>query len=163
MLSLSYMDTSMKGATMMEVRDFPTYGEMFAIEHAARRAQAAELSRLIGLGFRKLVALARKTAGALSNMLDLSATGGGSGNTEASTTLTSIMEGLYESLPEDVRKRYAEELATAVRVAPVLDMGFAAWEFGARVIAQLFRGIARTLRASARGFDIAARRLMPMP
>ena len=43
---------------MMEVRDFPTYGEMFAIEHAARRAQAAELSRLIGLG---LVQSSRRT------------------------------------------------------------------------------------------------------
>jgi len=149
----------MKGTAMMEVRDFPTYGEMFAIEHAARRAQAAELSRLIGLGFRKLIALARKTANVLSNALELPATGGGSGSPGASTTLTSIMEELYESLPDDVRLRYAEELATAVRVAPVLDLGFAAWEFTARFLARFFRGIAQTLRASARGLDIAARRL----
>lgn len=148
---------------MMEVRDFPTYGEMFAIEHAARRAQAAEVSRLLALALRKLIALARKAAGALLNAFDRPATGGGSGNTEAPTTLTSIMEELYESLPDDVRLRYAEELATAVRVAPVLDLGFAAWEFAARVLAQLFRSVAQALRTSARGLDMAARRLMPLP
>ena len=148
---------------MMEVRDFPTYGEMFAIEHAARRAQAAEVSRLLALAFRKLIALARKAGGALSNAFDLPATGGGPGKPRASTTLTSIMEELYESLPDDVRLRYAEELATAVRIAPVLDLGFAAWEFVARVLAQLFRGAAQTLRASARGLDMAAVRLMSLP
>jgi len=148
---------------MLQLRDFPTYHEILAIEHAARRAQAAEVSRLIALAFGKLVALTRKMAGALSSAFDLPVTGGSSGSSGSSTTLTSIMEELGASLPDEVRTRYAEELATAIRVAPVLDMGFATWESAVHVLAQTFRGIAQALRATARGLDVAARRLMPMP
>jgi len=148
---------------MYQLRDFPTYDEILAIEHAARRAQAAEVSRLIALGFRKLFALTRKMAGVLSDALALPATGGESGSSGSATTLTSIMKELGASLPEEVRNRYSEELATAIRVAPVLDMAFAAWESVVRVLAQAFRGIAQALRATARGLDVAARRLMPLP
>ena len=148
---------------MMQLRDFPTYGEMFAIEHAARRAQAAEVSRLIALGFRKLITLARKAAGILSGALHQPTTGGRSGNSVASPTLSSIMRELGESLPEDVRARYGEELATAIRVAPVLDLGFAAWEFTVRVLAQGFRSVAQGLRAGAWCLDAAARRLIALP
>ncbi len=148
---------------MLQLRDFPTYDEILAIEHAARRAQAVEVSRLVALAFGKLVALTRKMAGALSSAFDLPVTGGSPGGSGSSTTLTSIMKELGASLPDEVRIRYSEELATAIRVAPVLDIAFAAWESVVRVLAQAFRGIAQALRATARGLDVAARRLMPLP
>jgi len=149
---------------MIELRDYPAYDQILAIEHAARRAQAEEIRRLAILGASRLTALTRQFAAALARALDqtpVPATGGSSGKSEP-TTLASIMAELGASLPDELRTRYAEELATATRVAPAIDFGLAAWDFTVRAVAGLFQVFAYGLRAGAWGLDSVARRLMPL-
>ncbi|HXV12352.1 MAG TPA: hypothetical protein VD839_16255 [Burkholderiales bacterium] len=150
---------------MMMVRDFPTYEEIQAFERAARRAQAEEMYRLATLAAGSLKSLAAKFAAVLSGALHQTpslATTGGPGDSNSPATLLSILEDLADSLPENLRARHEAELMTAMRVAPVIDLGIAAWEFTVRVLAGTIRGIAQVLRAGARGLDVAARRLMPL-
>jgi len=150
---------------MKQILSCPTYGEILTIERAARRAQAAEMVRLATLAAGKLKALTREFAAALSRAFEQSpakATRSGSGKSGVPTTLVSIMEELGASLPDELRTRYAEELATAARVAPAIDLGFAAWDLTVRVLAWAFQGVARGLRAGAWCLDVAARRLMPL-
>jgi len=149
----------------MMVRDFPTYEEIQAFERAARRAQAEEMYRLVALAAGKLKALAGKFLAALSGAPDKPAavaTGGGLRDSDARPALLSILEDLAASLPAELRTRYAEELLTAARVAPVIDLGFAMWDVTVRTVAGTIRGIAQGLRAGAWCLDVAARRLMPL-
>jgi hypothetical protein len=149
---------------MMKVRDFPTHEEIRALELAARRAQSDEIYRLAALAVSRLKALAGQLAATLSGTLDQPpavATGRGSGHSGARATLLSIMEELAASLPDDLRSRYAEELMTAARVAPLIDFGFAMWDFTVRTLAGIIHGIAHGLRVGAWCLDVAARRLMP--
>jgi len=150
---------------MVQLRDFPTQEEIRAFELAARRAQSEEIYRLAALAAARLKALAGKFAAPSLRALDqppAPATGRGPGHSSASGTLLSIMEELAASLPDDLRTRYSEELMTAARVAPLIDLGFAMWEFTVRALAGVIRGIAQGLRAGARCLDFAARRLMPL-
>jgi hypothetical protein len=150
---------------MKHILYYPTYGEILTIERAARRAQAVEMIRLAALAASKLKALSRQFAVALSRAFDqpaAPATRSRHGNSGAPATLVSIMEELGASLPDELRTRYAEELATAARVAPAIDFGLAAWDFTVRVLAGAFQGIAQSLRAGAWCLDAVARRLMPL-
>lgn len=148
---------------MMQLRDFPTHGEIRAFELAARRAQSEEIYRLATLAASRLKVLAGKFAATLSRAPDQPpATRRGPGHSSAPGTLLSIMEELAASLPDDLRTRYSEELMTAARVAPLIDLGFAMGEFTVRTLAGVFRGIAQGLRAGARCLDVAARRLVPL-
>jgi hypothetical protein len=63
----------------------------------------------------------------------------GSRDVGARATLSSIMEDLGTSLPAELRVRYAEEWATARRIAPVIDFGLAAWDFSVRALARVFQ------------------------
>jgi hypothetical protein len=150
---------------MMMVRDFPTYEEIQAFERAARRAQAEEMYRLATLAASRLKALAAKFVATFSEALDQTpapTATGGPGDSNVPVTLLSILEELAASLPANLRARHEAELMTAMRVAPALDLGIAAWEFTVRVLAGAIRGIAQVLRAGAWGLDAAARRLMPL-
>ena len=150
---------------MVQVRYFPTYEEIQALERAARRAQAEEIYRVATLAARRLKALTARFAAALSGALDQTpslATTGGPGDSNAPATLLSILEDLADSLPENLRARHEAELMTAMRVAPAIDLGIATWEFTVRMIAAAIHGIAQVLRAGAWGLDAAARRLMPL-
>lgn len=150
---------------MMHQRYFPTHEEIRVLERAARRAQSEEIFRLAALAASRVKALAGGFAAALSRALEqppAPTTGGGSGNSGAPATLLSILEELAASLPDEMRTRYAEELLTAARVAPVIDLGFAMWDFTVRTVAGIIHGIAQGLRAGAWCLDVAARRLMPL-
>lgn len=150
---------------MKQLHYYPTHDEILAIERAARRARAAEMVRLATLAASKLKALTRQLAAALSRALDRPpalAARSGSSDVGACATLASIIEELGASLPADFRVRYAGELAAAARVAPAIDLGLAAWDFTVRALARVFQGAASGLRAGARSFDMAARRLTPM-
>jgi hypothetical protein len=151
---------------MMQQRCFPTYEEIRALEAAARRAQSEEIFRVAALAAGKLKALAGTFLAALSGAPDKPAavaTGGGLRDSDARPTLLSILEDLAASLPDELRARYAEELLTAARVAPVIDLGFATWDFTVRTVAGIIHGIAQGLRAGAWCLDVAARRIMPLP
>ena len=149
---------------MIQLRDYyPTYDELHAIEQAARRAQAEEMRRLAVLGASRLKALVLQFAGASSRAADQtlpSATRNGPGNSRGGETLVSIMEKLGDSLPPRVKVLYAEDLATATRVAGAIDFCIEAWNFTVGVVAGVFHGIAQGLRAGAWFLDLAARRLM---
>lgn len=150
---------------MKQLLYYPTFDEIIAIERAARRAQAAEMVRLATIAASKLKALTRSFAAALSRSLDrppAPVTRSGSRDVGARATLSSIMEELGASLPAELRVRFGEELATAARVAPVIDFGLAAWDFSGRALARVFQGAARGLRAGAWSLDVAARRLTPV-
>ena len=151
---------------MTETRFYPDYGEMLQIERAARYHRAAEMGRLVVLAAGKLKALARRSAAALSRSLDPAPapkTGGGGEHSSSSATLASIMEELVASLPDELRTRYSQELMTAARIAPAIDLGIETWEFIVRIAAGTIHGIAQGLRGSAWCLDVAARRLMPLP
>ncbi|KPK55121.1 MAG: hypothetical protein AMJ63_00710 [Myxococcales bacterium SG8_38_1] len=155
----------MKGNGMMKLRAYPTYDEILAIEHAARGARAMELARLAVHAASKLKALTRQVAAAILPALDQTpapATVSSYNHTVAPGTLASVMEELGASLPSELRTRYAEELATAARVAPAIDFGCAALDFAVCVVAGVFQGVAQGLRAGAWCLDAAARRLMPL-
>ena len=148
---------------MKQILCYPTYGEILAIERAARHAQAVEMVRLAALAASKLKAITHRCATALSRSLNpASGTGDGNRHAEAPVTLASILEELAASLPEEMRKRHSQELLTAARVAPVIDLGIAAWEFLARIVAGMIHGTAQSLRAGAWCLDAAARRLLPL-
>jgi hypothetical protein len=150
---------------MMQLRDFPTHEEIRAFELAARRAQSEELYRLAALAASELKALAGKFLTALSGALDKPAAvaaGGGLRDSDARPALLSILEDLAASLPDELRTHYADELLTAARVAPAIDLGFAMWDFTVRTAAGIIRGTAQGLRAGAWCLDVAARRLMPL-
>lgn len=150
---------------MMKLRAYPTYDEILAIEHAARRAQAEEIGRLAVLGASRLKALALQFAGVVSSALDQSpalATRRGSGNSQRRTALASVMEELCASLPPQVRVLYAEDLAVATRVAGAIDFCIAIWDFTVGILAGVFHGLAGGLRAGAWCFEVAARRLTPL-
>lgn len=148
---------------MRQLRDYPTYDEILAIEHAARRAQAAEVGRLAILAASELKARTLQIAAVLWRAFEQAtapATRSAYGGSDVPATFASIIEELGASLPGEVRARYAEDLATATRVAEAIDFGVAAWDFTAGVLAQVFQGMARSLRAGAWFLDTAARRLM---
>ena len=150
---------------MRQVRDFPTYAEIQALERAARRAQAEEMYRLATLSASRLKALAVRFAAGVSRAIDQPSalrTGAGSVGSHAPATLLSILENLSASLPDDLRERHAAELATAMRVAPAIDLAVALWDFTVRVVAGAIRTVAQGLRAGAWCLDLAARRLMPL-
>ncbi len=149
---------------MMQLRDFPTHEEIRALELAARRAQSEEICRLAALAVNRLKALAGEFTAAFFRAPDeppAPATGGGSSRSGAPATLLSIMEELAASLPHDLRTRYAEELMTAARVAPAIDLGISTWELTVRFLASAIHAIADGLRAGAWCLDVAARRFMP--
>ena len=151
---------------MTDTRFYPDYSELLRIEQAARYDRAAEMGRLAALAVGKLKTLARRSAAALSRSLDpatVARTGGGAEHSGSSVTLASIMEELVASLPDELRTRYSQELLTAARVAPAIDLGIETWEFIVRIAAGTIHGIAQGLRGSAWCLDVAARRLMPLP
>jgi len=148
---------------MIELRTYPRFDEILAMEQAARAARAAEMGRVAALAASKLKAITHRCATALSRSLNpASGTGDGNRHAEAPVTLASILEELAASLPEEMRKRHSQELLTAARVAPVIDLGIAAWEFLARIVAGMIHGTAQSLRAGAWCLDAAARRLLPL-
>ena len=150
---------------MRQLRFYPTPDEILAIEGAARQAQAAEMLRLATLAASKLKALTRDFTAALARPLDqipAPAARSSSDDIGARATLASIIDELGASLPAEFRARYAEELAAAARVAPLIDFGFAAWDFSVRALARVFQGAAWGLRAGALSLDVTARVLRPM-
>jgi len=148
---------------MIELRTYPRYDEILAMEQAARAARAAEMGRVAALAASKLKAITHRCAAALSRSLNPTpGTGDGNRHAEAPATLASILEELAASLPEEMRMRHSQELLTAARVAPVIDLGIAAWEFLARFVAGMIHGTAQSLRAGAWCLDAAARRLLPV-
>jgi hypothetical protein len=162
MLSLTL--SNMKGTDMEQRRYYPTHFEILAIERAARRAQAEELRRLLMLAARRLRVLAVRGATALSQTLVQSpalVSPRGSDERQKRAVRKLIIEGLALSLPAHVRERYAADLAAAARIEPLIDAGLAAWDLTVRVLAQVFHGMARGLRAVARSLDLAAGRLTP--
>ena len=146
---------------MIELRVYPNYDEILRIEQTARSERAAEMSRIAALAASRLKSLAQRCVGALSQRFDQQprmATGG-IGN---ATTLSTILEELYASLPAEVRTRHSQELLTAARVAPAIDFAMETSGFAVRIVAAAFHGIAHGLRAGAWCLDLAARRLMPL-
>jgi len=149
---------------MKQRRYYATHSEVLALEQAARRAQAVELWRLLTLAGRELKLLAVRGA-----------TGRSETPGEPSAPVhrrqlneprkhdmrRSIIEELADSLPVEMRARYAGDIAAAARVEPLIDFGLAAWDFTVRVLAHAFEGAARGLRAAARSLDFVARRLAP--
>lgn len=149
---------------MRQLRFYPTPDEILAIEGAARQAQAAEMLRLATLAASKLKALTHQFTAALAralNQLPAPAPRSSSGDVGARATLASIIEELGASLPAEFRARYAEELAATARVAPLIDFGFATWDFSVRALARVFQVAARGLRAGAQSLDVTAQHLTP--
>ena len=146
---------------MTDARFYPDYGEMLRIEEAARHERAAEMGRLAALAAGKLKALMQPSIAALSRGYEPRPRSITSGERKTET-LGAILDDLYASLPEEFRARYSQELITAARVAPVIDLGIDAAELLVRVVAGTIHGIAQSLRAGAWCLDAAARRLMPL-
>lgn len=149
---------------MKQSRHYPTQSEILAIEQAARRAQAAELRRLLALGARKFNESVMRSAKALSDLFAQPRAAAGSRGAEddrRSAVPGTIIEELARSLPPEVRERYADDLAAAARIEPLITGALAVWNIMMRALAHGFQGVARSLRAAACSLDFAARRLTP--
>lgn len=149
---------------MKQRRHYATQSEILAIEQAARRAQAAELRRLLALGARKLNESVMRSAKTLSDVFAqprAAASPRGFQGDRRGAALASVIEELALSLPPEVRERYADDLAAAARIEPLITGGLAAWNITMRALAHGFWGAARGLRAAACSLDFAARRLKP--
>jgi len=145
---------------MTVLRVYPNYDELLLIEQTARRERAAEMGRLAALAASKVQALMRQSLVALSHGnadKSRSQTGGERGT----RTLAAILDDLYAALPDEFRARYSQELMTAARVAPAIDLTTETLGLAVRLAARTFHGLAQGLRAGAWCLDVAARRLMP--
>lgn len=143
---------------MTYIRKYPTHDEVLAIELAARRAQAAELERLSIVAVRKAGAFAIGAVKVAGRALTRSAQD--TASRAPAARATDIAE-FSASLPEDLRRRYASELAAAERVEPLINFGLAAWNFGVGTIARGIQAAARGLHAAARSLEGVACRMAP--
>ena len=146
---------------MIELRVYPNYDEILLIEQTARRERAAEMGRLAALAASKFESVVRRNVAALSQGNDRKPRlqTGGVRDTRA---LASILDDLYASLPDEFRARYSQELMTAARVAPAIDLTMETLGLAVRFVAGAFHGLAQGLRAGAWCLDVAAKRLMPL-
>ena len=72
---------------------------------------------------------------------------------------TTFWKDAAASLPPEIRHRYTADFEAAERYEQLLDLGIESWGLGRRALAKCCQAAAHALRAGARIFDTAARRL----
>ncbi|HEY7656741.1 MAG TPA: hypothetical protein VH881_07750 [Burkholderiales bacterium] len=74
---------------------------------------------------------------------------------------TSFWRDAANSLPPEIRHRYAADFEAAERIEQALDLAIETWVSVRRVLGRCFERLAAGLRKTAKMLDAAARRLSP--